>query len=369
MQFKVESKLFSAAFVFLLLVLRFCSPEDVLANSAAPTHGGSLGAEPSGLEQIYILRETLNVDLRKLAENDDQTILVEAIYDVENTGAEKKLELIFAFGSSFTDFQILLDEREIDSQSLVYKYAPASWKTPEKTPWLDGNDFSYEVDSRSGKSQGFSLIMPAGKHRLKARYKAAPSYHAANPMKYWQFTYILAPAREWAGFGGLDITINAPKDWTVVTTPNLERDGETLKGSFNQIPADALALTAKAPLPILYEPLDIFLQVLWGAAIFATPVFIAVFAWKRGYKLKLSWLAGIGFAVLWTILIISTGFLAGFGAGYVIPKNQLSSYGYVGILYIFGSLIAGGAAFFIGIALWFLIIYFAGKRKIAKAFV
>lgn len=363
---KFKVKLFSSIFALLFLLVKFSLPDGAAANMADPSHGGALGAEPSGLEEVYILGETLDIDLRSLENNasgDNQRIGVEAIYEVENRGAEKKLELVFAFGSSFKDFQIWLDEQEVGSQSISNANLPKSWKPPVSTPRSDGGTLSYSVSSRHDRAQGFFVTLPAGKHRLKARYQAIPSYFDGNPVKSWQFAYVLAPVREWAGFGGLDVTIHAPKDWTVTTSPVLERSGDTLRGRFDQIPADALALTAVAPVPVLYGLLDVLLNVLFALALFAFPVLIAVFAWRRGCNMKWSWLVGIGLAVLWTISIVATGFFASFGANYAIPDNQFSSSGYVGIFHIFGSLIAGAAAFFIGITLWFFTVYLAAKKK------
>jgi hypothetical protein len=370
MRLKVKFKFLCLAFVLLFLLLKFCLPAGVEANMANPSQPGAAGAEPSGLEQVYIASETLSIDLRKLAEvtssEDDQTILVEVIYVIENQGAERQLELVFAFGSHFKEFQIWLDEREITSQNISNFSAPESWRPPGKTPWLNGREFEYSDNSSAGRAQGFSFLLPPGTHRLKARYKASPSFYNDYPMKYWQFVYVLAPAREWAGFGGLDVTINAPKDWTVVTTPSLQRDGDILKGHFDQIPADALALTAQSTLPASYKLLEMFYFLLFGLTLLATPLLIALFAWRRGYQLKLSWLIGISLSLLWTLLVFGTGLLAVFGADYTIPRSQFSASGYNGIFYIFGLLVIGTAAFFFGIALWFLFVYLARRRKMQK---
>jgi hypothetical protein len=70
---------------------------------------------------------------------------------------------------------------------------------------------------------------------------------------YRQFAYILAPARAWAGFGGLDVTVHVPEEWTVVSTPGLQRDGGVLRGTFTDVPADAIALTLRPPVASGYD--------------------------------------------------------------------------------------------------------------------
>jgi hypothetical protein len=109
-----------------------------------------------------------------------------------------------------------------------------------------------------------------------------------------------------------------------------------------------------------------FYFLLFGLTLLATPLLIALFAWRRGYQLKLSWLIGISLSLLWTLLVFGTGLLAVFGADYTIPRSQFSASGYNGIFYIFGLLVIGTAAFFFGIALWFLFVYLARRRKMQK---
>jgi hypothetical protein len=59
--------------------------------------------------------------------------------------------------------------------------------------------------------------------------------------------YILAPAREWAGFGGLDVHVQVPDAWRFSSTLPLTRTGDEFTGSFGELPADAIAMTAQAP--------------------------------------------------------------------------------------------------------------------------
>jgi hypothetical protein len=65
----------------------------------------------------------------------------------------------------------------------------------------------------------------------------------------WQLPYILAPAREWASFGGLDVTVYLPETWQAASKPSLEREDNVLRGSFAHVPADCLALAVRAPVP------------------------------------------------------------------------------------------------------------------------
>jgi hypothetical protein len=370
MRHDTRLKRHGAGSVLASLLLCLCLPSAALANAAAPSQGGSAGGEPTGLEQVFILRESLNIDLRRLetAEaHDGQLITVEAVYELENGGAERRLELVFAFGSAYKDFRVWLDDRPVGSQPVGLKDQPRSWDAPHTTPWLDGRRLDYAGGSRSrqgtSESESFNPVVPPGRHRLRATYSVTPTRYAGSPVRYWQFAYVLAPAREWAGFGGLDVTVSAPKGWTVVTEPKLEVEGGDFKGHFDRLPADALALTARAPVPFYYHVAEYFFLLLFLLAVFAFPVPLILFARGRGYRLRLSWLWGVGAALLWGLLILVSGFLYAVGSGYTVPRTQFSSAGYEGVFAIFGSALLAVAAFPAGLALWLFTTHLTRKRK------
>lgn len=90
---------------------------------------------------------------------------------------------------------------------------------------------------------------------------------------------------------------------------------------------------------------------------------ILIFARRRGYKLRRSWLWGVGAALLWGLLIFASGFLYAVGAGYTVPRGQFSTQGYDGALAIFGSALLAVAAFPAGLALWLLTTYAVRKKR------
>jgi len=73
------------------------------------------------------------------------------------------------------------------------------------------------------------------------------------PTTTWQFPYVLAPARDWGEFGRLDVVVHVPDGWQAQSTPPLERQQTTLRGSFMGLPADALLVTTRAPVPPQYR--------------------------------------------------------------------------------------------------------------------
>src|SRR5262249_10812149 len=68
------------------------------ANVGPPYRGGQLTADPVGIKDVAIEREELTINLRPLAEVGRAR--VEAVYHLNNAGAERKLDLLFASGSA-----------------------------------------------------------------------------------------------------------------------------------------------------------------------------------------------------------------------------------------------------------------------------
>lgn len=340
----------------------------VFANVAAPSQGGNLAGEPTGLEKIFITRERLTIDFRPLGQlqsaMDKRNISVEAVYEVENMGEAINQTLVFATGArNAEDFKIWIDDRQIERTEIVEGNLPVSWQAPKETPWKDGRQLMYAPSRNLSRGIRFQMNIPPGRHQIKASYQSeAAVYAALEPLKAWQFAYILAPAREWAGFGNLDVTVYLPEKWEAVTAPELQREADVLRGSFTGIPADALAITARAPLPKNYRTIQTVGDVAFWAILIAFPLLIIFYAWRRGDKLKLWWLWGIALNILWSALIFAAGMLVFYGANYTIPDAQYSTYGYGDPFAFLFVLFVSAAALVVGTGLWMLIVYLKRRR-------
>ena len=224
------------------LFLVFMLPRPASANFGSP-QGGQVSAEPTGIKEVDITHETLTIDARPLSKG--QMVYVEAVYQLDNRGSEKQLHLLFASGSErVSDFQVWLGEQKVPTTPAEGVEVPASWKPPPKTPGIHGGyylDYGH-VAKRPLTPLACTIVLPPGQQSLKVRYQAEASKYPSDLAAYWQFAYVLAPARDWAWFGGLDVTIHLPDGWYAAATPPLTREGEVLHGSFADIPADAIAL-------------------------------------------------------------------------------------------------------------------------------
>lgn len=275
-------------------------PASGFANMANPHQPGDPLGEPyGGLEAVTIVHEQLAIDMRPL--RSDSPALVDVTYRVRNDGPARTLDLQFVAASlAAGEANVSLDDAPIPSQRTVAD-VPASWRPPATTPPIgSGQPLSYET--RKNQSLAFALSLDSGEHRIQVRYPAvASAVSGDSPTRYWQLGYVLAPAREWAGFGGLDITVQLPAGWHAAATPALQRTGDTLSGSFLGVPADALALTTQAPAPAVTD---------------LTP-----FAWLGGLIVSIvlgivagRWLGAHGHTAAWALPVSAAAGIAWFVA-------------------------------------------------------
>jgi hypothetical protein len=298
------------------------------ANVGKPNTGGRIAGEPTGLHDIAIERETLTIDLRPLAENGK--VRVEAIYYLHNTGPERTHDLQFAAGSNTSDFRVLLDDQLLPSAASPSSTQPPKWKIPAQTPRIPGRGGSGELSYQPGAATptDFRATISPGRHTLKVEYFGEAGTHLyGDPTVYRQFAYILAPAREWGGFGGLDVTIHLPPGWHAAATPELTRDGDTLTGQFSNVPADALAITVQSPEGPAYSLVKTGSFVLFVTALIGG----VVVCWWLGRRSGRSGSAGaiwsIGRGLAWGAAVLGTGLLAVFGPDWALA-GQASHYGY-----------------------------------------
>jgi hypothetical protein len=223
-------------------------PAPASANMANPVQTGDPVGEPSGdLKAIAIAREDLRLDLRPLAA--DQPALIDATYQVRNAGGTTPTDLLFvAPALAETGAGVWLDGSALAFQRTRPATLPPSWQPPATTPGIAGADLRYQTPTAGALR--FAITLPPGDHQIRVHYSArATAYSDGSPTRYWQIGYVLAPARQWASFGQLAVSVNLPPGWLAASRPVLTRSGDDLAGAFDGVPADALALTVQSPPP------------------------------------------------------------------------------------------------------------------------
>ena len=284
---------------------------------AAPWQPGDAVGEPSAeLAGVFIEREELRLDLRGLTDGSIAT--VEATYHLRNDGADRTIELVFVApdldGSAPGSTQVTVDGVSVEHE--VGRGDELPWQPPTTTPGIDGRRVTYLTEVR-GQLE-FSAPIPAGRHELSVRYPVRPGINStAGPTRLWQVGYVLSPARQWPGFGTLDVVVDLPPGWSAASEPPLERRGDTLVGSFAGVPADTLGVTAQAPAP----PIGL-LQLLVFVGVIGLGF---VIAWWAGKALRLKgrgarWLLPV--SVLYGFIAPVVITVAAFFISDMVPAGQ-----------------------------------------------
>lgn len=320
-----------ASVAFLVALMALVTPASVWANSGPPWVPGDVVGEPSGgLANIHIEREELAFDLRPLATGDD--VNVTATYHVRNDGAAAQVDLVFvaaalADGASGVSLDGLAVPVRTDQDASDYSPPDGTWQPSGTTPGIDGPPINY-VTLDPGALL-FTLSIPAGRHTISVDYAASPSrYSGHSPARYWQLGYVLAPARQWASFGTLDVTIQLPPEWSFAASPALERAGDLAHGTFDGIPADSIGMTTQMPVSAPQE--NYAPAIVTGAGV-VLGLLIAAYggAWlaRRGRRARVL----LPVSIVWSGLTAAAALAvrAGTNQDASIPAVQQSSnYGY-----------------------------------------
>ncbi|HEX7241277.1 MAG TPA: hypothetical protein VF263_13465, partial [Longimicrobiaceae bacterium] len=178
----------------------------------------------------------------------------------------------------------------------------------------------------------FRVALAPGRHEIRVRYPATSSTYVDEDQvtAAQQLAYVLAPARDWAGFGGVDVRVDVPRGWRAAAQPELRREGDALVGSWDRLPADALALTVRPrdpnPTPywggwLLLAALGLYLLVRagrWFGARLGRHGRGAWLALLPGVPLSLAWSVAVtlGLAVVPEMVRKAAGPFSNSGYGY-----------------------------------------------------
>jgi hypothetical protein len=290
----VTRRFLAVAVAFAAMVL---TARPALADAAPPIAPGDPVGVPSGLvKDVFIEHEELTMDLSGLNNNtvDSPRAAVLATYSLRNDGAAKSIDLVFVTASqNVSSVEVLLDQVPVAATLGPLGPVPASWMPPAGTPALQaGPDVPYGVDRPAGLT--FRVFLIYGRHTLNARYRAVPTQYSGDPYSYephfWQLAFVLSPARQWEGFGDIAVTVRVPPGWPAAVRPALVRTGDALTGHFDGIPADAIGVTTRMPIPPDWT------QVGWVVSVSVVVIVGLIAGWLLGRPRR--WPALLGVAPL-----------------------------------------------------------------------
>jgi hypothetical protein len=268
---------------------------------------------------VAIVREQLTIDLRSL--KDANLVHVDVTYELNNKGDPKQLELLFISGEvGISAFEAQLNGQPLATRILprdeahrLLEKVPESWKSGIQAPGLE-SEWTYHAPTSYGRYPdlvAFSVDLPAGPSTLHVRYQSRACGAAERrPTVTWQLPYVLAPAREWGSFGRLDVTVQVPAGWDARGIPALEREGDTLRGSFSELPADTLFVATGMPVPGEYDWAVWLCWAFWGTVLLGV---CPVLCWRAGgrlYRYRVTRLERDGRIKGWlTSLVIGLGLI------------------------------------------------------------
>lgn len=314
-------------------------PALLAGNMANPVVPGHRVGEPSAaLAGVVVERESLVIDLRPLAR--PALPVVEATYRLRNDGPARELPLVFVADALADGGAVWLDGRPVPvTPAAADTTLPPSWRAPAHTPAIGGGTLSYQAgDDRYGRDGEpipgtllFRLPLDSGRHTVRVRYRADATEHShRSPAINWQLGYVLSPARQWAGFGGLDARVLLPPGWDAAAEPRMERQGDTLSATWNRLPADHLGLTARAPVPSLAGRR----MLLWLAA--AAGLGVCIWAGlrtgaalrRRGRRFAWSVLPAAGLGLVWAVAVLAGQLAIPRMAYEMLGPQRARNYGY-----------------------------------------
>lgn len=279
---------------------------------------GDAPREPAGgLKSVRILSETLVLDMRPLKQL--RPAVVEATYVVSNEADEHSLELVFVAasmrpgaawawngrewsplaGQPESERGVWLDGRPVDARAVADEAGlPNVWAPPSTTPGLMPGQGELPFKSGGDGTLTFRVTLAPGRHELRVRYEARPGAYAdaRSDAVYWQLGYVLSPAREWAGFGGLDAKVLLPAGWRAAARPEMRREGDALVAHWDALPADTLAVTAQTDEKTVYDAERFWQALLILGGLFTAPAAFA--GWKLG-----AWLGRRERTSAWGLLV------------------------------------------------------------------
>lgn len=246
--------------------------------------------------RLAVERETLYIDFRPLLDKGEPRARIDAIYQIVNSGEPETEQLFLAAQTAKVEF----DGLPVELKSAVLR-PPLDFRPSDTTPGLAQQPPIYYSTTIPNEGLSFTLTVPRGQHQLRISYSIQPQAKSlSSPSIFWQLGYVLAPGRQWASYGGLDLYIYLPPNWEGACNLPVERGRDMLVGAWNALPQDNIALTLRQIPPQLLR---------YSYAAVASSLLLCVcgvlllghFGWlKRHFLLSLASVSAVSTAIFTT---------------------------------------------------------------------
>lgn len=235
-----------------LLVLSFLVSSTALANATPskmlPDSGGLV--VPATTTEVRIERERLSFDLATVP----NWALVNASYEMVNvSGHHVSLDLTF-ISRQGGKLAVSLDGVPLPVRETATDGLPREWIAPTQgIDPLTGEEYFVDEDMPSrvaARAWTFLLQLPAGATgRLDAQYQALPGYdRERHEYVVHHLAYVLGPARNWAGFGTLEVSVAVPSKYILASSPAMAKVADSdgiarYVATFQGIPSEILRVS------------------------------------------------------------------------------------------------------------------------------
>ncbi|MBN1772634.1 MAG: hypothetical protein JXB32_15295 [Deltaproteobacteria bacterium] len=318
-------------------------PSVAAANVGRDWFPGDAAGEPlAGPALPPVEREALLLDLRPLAFG--RPVRVVAAYRFRVDEELPELRLVFV-SPGVVAGSVLLDGVPVPSSPLEKPALPPAWRAPVPLRGVGGEPVHFEADEARIGGLAFTTALAPGTHVLSVESEVRPGeYHGRrSPCREYLVAYLLAPARDWASLGELELTVELPPAWDYTASLELDRFGDRLVGRWMGLPADAIGLAVRPP----GEATVLTTAAPWvGAGLGAVLGWLVGLWWgrrsaRRGERTGRRWLKAVGLAYLAALLVAATTAATAVGGAALLDEMH-RSVGW-GTAYLYESLFAGVA--------------------------
>lgn len=243
----------------LFLVLGAVSPGPCLANGLPVNMSGDfLGpVVPAAETPVGIESERLSIDFTEHSSRFSPLSMrakVTAAYVLNNPSRDTISVPVLFIGDFAGQANVTLDGREVP---VVREITPVSHHYPVLAAnagfaWYDpytGENYPLPKNGLYRNSYGklpFTLVLPPGSHQLRVVYESGMGHDGGRYLnRVFHLSYLLQPARHWAYFKELDISVGLPhKGYRVAASLPLERTGPgKWAANFSGLPGEDLHLS------------------------------------------------------------------------------------------------------------------------------
>lgn len=262
----------SILFLLLLISARIAS-----ANMASPILDGTIHANPFLPNHADILFEKILI----VPDKDFKTAFFRVEYTIHTDKSGNQVPLLFYASEYDHDFKVWMDDKEVYSSPVRSSYRMnfgtglrhfeelySQVEAVNRTVADDTLETWLQIEEEN--LHFFEVNIPKGNHVFRIEYTATNWEDRSEWIARYSFRYVLAPARFWKSFGGLEVTID---------NSHFNRELELLASGKQLVPAGQTSIFKFTSLPGDFLQLN-FSPAMGGFATFLTklnPFLFSVF--------------------------------------------------------------------------------------------